>query len=193
MIRRYTPENAKPIPQQATKVFAGTIYDVYQWEQAMFDGSTKTFEMLKRPDTVEVIGVVDGKILLNDELQPDRTERFLAIPGGRHDEPQEDELQAAKREMREETGYEFQNWKLVAASQDQPKIDRIVYVFLATDPITQGEQQLDAGEQITVRAMSLDEIQNYDSEPELLYCPHILREVASLDNLLNLPALHNYK
>lgn len=35
------------LPPQAKKVFTGQIFDVYQWEQEMYDGSFETFEMLK--------------------------------------------------------------------------------------------------------------------------------------------------
>lgn len=44
-------------PKQRPKSFEGVIFDVYQWEQELFDGSTTTFEMLKRPGTVYVIAI----------------------------------------------------------------------------------------------------------------------------------------
>ena len=31
------------LPEQAKKVFDGEIFDVYQWDQEMYDGSTETF------------------------------------------------------------------------------------------------------------------------------------------------------
>lgn len=52
-------------------MFKGVIFDVYQWEQEMFDGTTQTFEKLKRPDTIMVIPVTeDGKIILTEQEQP---------------------------------------------------------------------------------------------------------------------------
>ena len=52
-------------PPQAKRVFKGMIFDVYQWEQEMYDGSTHTFEKIIRPDTVLVIPVTeDGKIII---------------------------------------------------------------------------------------------------------------------------------
>ncbi len=38
---------------------------------------------------------------------------FIDYPGGRVDAEDESELEAAKRELREETGLVFKNWKLV--------------------------------------------------------------------------------
>ena len=60
------------VPSQAKRVFKGIIFDVYQWEQELFDGSKQTFEMLKRPDTVEVIAVKDGSILMSRQSQPNK-------------------------------------------------------------------------------------------------------------------------
>ena len=48
------PQSKQPIPANAKKVFHGVIFDVYQWEQEMFDGTKEIFEKLKRPDTVVV-------------------------------------------------------------------------------------------------------------------------------------------
>ena len=45
------------MPEHAKKVFSGVMFDVYQWEQEMYDGSTATFEKLTRPDTAQVIPV----------------------------------------------------------------------------------------------------------------------------------------
>ena len=189
-MRIYTPPDAKLVPKEANKVFAGTIYDVYQWEQELFDGSKKTFEMLKRPDTVEVIGVVDDQIVVNYEEQPDM--KFITIPGGRHDEEEETELDAAKREMQEETGYQFKNWKLITARQAATKIEHMIYTFLATNVIELGSKNLDAGERIETKLVSFPDLKQLIEDPEFKYCPHALTEVATLDKLLALPALHNY-
>ncbi len=61
------PPSEQPIPEHAKKVFSGVIFDVYHWEQEMFDGSRATFEKVKRADTVGVYGVLDdGRILLTE-------------------------------------------------------------------------------------------------------------------------------
>lgn len=39
-MRKYIPENAKLIPAEAECKFRGELFDVYQWPQEMFDGST---------------------------------------------------------------------------------------------------------------------------------------------------------
>ena len=59
------------MPENAKCVFKGEIFDVYQWEQEMYDGTKATFEKLKRPDTVVVFPVLpDGQIILTEQEQP---------------------------------------------------------------------------------------------------------------------------
>ncbi|PJC53414.1 MAG: hypothetical protein CO029_02850, partial [Candidatus Magasanikbacteria bacterium CG_4_9_14_0_2_um_filter_41_10] len=72
------------IPEQAKKVFSGVIFDVYQWEQELYDGSKATFERLTRPATLQVIAEVDGRIAMSDEEQPAKG-RFLSLLGGRQE------------------------------------------------------------------------------------------------------------
>lgn len=191
-MRSYLPPKLKPVPEQAERVFKGIIFDVYHWQQEMFDGSFETFERLKRPDTVEVMCVDGDQILVSKEQQPD-CEEFLTVPGGRHDNETENELLAAKREIREELGYTFKNWKLIHAKQPISKIDHIVYTFLATDVEEVLEQQLDAGEKIEVVCYSFDEFKALKHDPMMSYYNReLMNPVNSLEELLDLPALHNY-
>lgn len=192
-MRRFTPDFAKTIPPEATKVFAGKIFDVFQWPQQLFDGSTTTFEMLRRPDTVKVIAVKDDNIVLIKERQP-RLNWCYDFPSGRHDHPEEDELIAAKRELLEETGMSFKNWKLIAVRQPFVKIDWLVYTFLATDFDNKIPQKLDSGEQIEVLKMNFNEAKKLLDEEAKKPLGHNseLNRYRSLSDLLNAPTLYNY-
>ena len=99
------------IPPEAKCVFKGIIFDVYQWEQKMFDGSTATFEMLKRPNTLQVIAADENYIYLGQEEQPGKGP-FFSLFGGRQ-EPGEDPLAGAKRELLEESGLAADDWELL--------------------------------------------------------------------------------
>src|ERR1700691_3967497 len=115
-MRSYIPSDARLIPDQANCVFRGKIYDVYQWQQQMFDGSFETFEMLKRPDTVKALAIKDDSLVVLEQEQPG-SKLFFDLPGGRHDVASETELEAVKREMLEETGLTFGSWKLIEVTQ----------------------------------------------------------------------------
>lgn len=222
-MRKFIPEKVRLIPKEATKVFEGRIYDVYQWPQKLFDGSTETFEMLSRADTVKIIALVNEKelkslqniknkqIVMNDsdqeadntscdrrkiiityQTQP-RKDWFYDYPGGRVDAEDESELEAAKRELREETGLVFKNWKLVEVNQPFSKIDWLVYTFVASELVTQTQQELDAGEKIEVLAVSLPELQELAKSKDSQFLRFKgFENVKSINELLNQPELYKY-
>jgi len=208
-MRKYIPENTDLIPEEAKRKFHGELFDVYQWPQELFDGSMATFEMLRREDTVVAISILtaeeqkrlgkvaedeptESKIVITYQTQP-RQGWFYDYPGGRHDNPEETELEAAKRELREEAGLSFRNWKLVEVHQPFAKIDWLIYTFIATDLIEQCAQKLDAGEKIEVLTVTLDELHEYAKKPNAKYLmPEFMREIKNLDELKNFPALYSY-
>lgn len=207
-MRKFIPEKAKLIPEEAELVFRGKIYDVFQWPQKMYDGSIETFEMLRRPDTVKIIGIVTDSeqrmlnipgnfglgdlLVITHQKQPGK-DWFYDFPGGRVDESDKDELAAAKREMKEETGLEFKNWKLIAVEQPFAKIDWLVYTFVATDVIGQSPQKLDAGEKIHLEYASIEELAELAKKPDSQY----LRfknydKIRKIWEIEELPELYNY-
>lgn len=143
------------VPPQAKRVFKGEIFDVYQWEQELFDGSKATFEMVKRPGTVQIIPVVGDKVLLSHEEQP-HYERRLGLFGGRI-EAGEEPLEAAKRELREETGMESDDWVLIKKFQAMGKIDWSVSYFAARNCQRVCKPHLDPGERIEIKEISFDD------------------------------------
>ena len=143
------------LPPNAKRVFKGVIFDVYQWKQKMFDGSFKTFEMLKRPNSILVIPTMDGKILLANEEQPHKG-RFLELFGGRHEEGEEP-LDGAKRELLEESGLTSEDWELWKTHEPNSKIDSHIFVFLARDCSKTADPHLDPGERIETLALTFPE------------------------------------
>jgi 8-oxo-dGTP pyrophosphatase MutT (NUDIX family) len=141
------------------------LFDVYQWEQKMYDGSVATFEKLKRPDTVVVFPVLpDGRILLTQQEQPGKAP-FVAATGGRVDEG-EDILAAAKRELLEESGYRAEYFELWYATQPVSKIEWAVYLFVAKGLTKVADLNLDAGEKVTLMPVTFDEFVGLGSNPE---------------------------
>lgn len=189
-MRTILPRHVKLVPPQAKRVFKGIIFDVYQWQQKMFDGSEATFEMLKRPDTIKVLVVKDGKIVLINEEQPDH-KPAIEMPGGRHDVPDETELECAQRELHEETGFVCKTWKLLDVQQYHHKIETMLYIYLATDFVRQDEPHLDAGEKISLQLVDYNECLRLSKTPEGKYLPRdLLEKAGSIDGLLALPEYH---
>lgn len=110
------------LPPQAKKVFKGQIFDVYQWQQPLYNAKTATFEMLKRPSTIQIIPITpEGKIVIGEEEQPTKPLGFTFL-GGRAEE-NEEILDTAKRELLEEAGLSSDNWILFFESNPEHKID----------------------------------------------------------------------
>ena len=154
----------KKIPKNAKRVFKGVIFDVWQWPQKMFDGGTETFEMLKRADTAEAIAVVGDKILISYQKQPESKNVFTSLPGGRR-EKGETALNAAKREMLEETGYVAKDWRLFKKIDPVWKINWTIYIYIARDCIYWQPPRLDSGEKINTKLISFNEFLDLADDP----------------------------
>jgi ADP-ribose pyrophosphatase len=142
------------LPPNAKKVFQGVIFSVYQWQQEMYDGTTATFEALQRPGTIQIIPTMGDKILLSHEEQPTKPKSFTFL-GGRQ-EPDEEPLVTAKRELMEETGLESDDWELLKVYKNEGKIDWDIYLFAARNCRKVGEPNLDGGEKIDVVEVDWD-------------------------------------
>jgi len=161
-----------PIPARARRVFKGKIFEVWQWPQKMYDGSSHIFERLKRPDTAQIIAVVGGKILIQSQKQPDRKKPFTSLPGGRCDNKESPRL-AAQRELLEETGYESNNWLLWKQHNPVSKIEWTIHTFIARDCILTGKPRLDSGEKIKNKLISFTEFLNL-AEDKSFYDPQLV-------------------
>jgi len=144
------------IPDNAKCVFEGKLFNVYHWEQELFDGSFATFEMLKRKHTVRIIATQGNDIFYVDEKQPDRPS-FKSLISGGADNYDEDPLETAKRELLEETGMISDDWKLFLKTNSLPKQDWPVYTYIAKNCKKITEPNLDAGEKIKVCKTSIDD------------------------------------
>ncbi len=156
--KELTANKPPKLPPQAQCVFTGTIFDVYQWQQKMFDGTTETFEKLKRPDTIQIIALVGDKIMLQEQEQPGEAP-FLSLPGGRVDKGEEPRA-AAERELLEETGYRTADWFLWKQTNPHMKIVWTVHTYIARHCVYVQPPQLDAGEKITTNLIPFDDFIN---------------------------------
>jgi ADP-ribose pyrophosphatase len=144
-------------PEHAKKVFEGVLFDIYQWDQELFDGTTTTFEQVERVGGVQLICITkEKKIILYDEDQPLRPKR-ISMPGGQIDRG-EQPIVAAKRELLEEMGAVCSSVKLYKEVTLGSKVICPTYYFICYDVEKIQEPQWDGGERIEPFEISFEEL-----------------------------------
>lgn len=145
------------IPAHAEKVFDGVRCEIFQWNQPMYDGTTARFERARFMDGAFVLPILkNGKILLTRQEQPMR-KSFISLPGGAIDDSDISPLEAAKRELLEETGAVSQNWSEWFTFSGTAHTATYVDYFIARDCEIVGAINPDGGEKIELFEVDFDE------------------------------------
>lgn len=159
------------LPDNAKCVFKGVVFEVWQWNQKMFDGTTGVFEKVWRYPTVEIIATVSDKIMIEKQDQPDRPGNITLVSGRADSGGNVDPLEEAKRELLEETGYKSDNWELLDRHSLTAKVLHQIYVFVAKNCQKIQEPQLDSGEKIETILVSFDEFLALSDDPRFWVSP----------------------
>ncbi|MBW1597259.1 NUDIX domain-containing protein [Streptomyces sp. JJ38] len=96
------------------------------------DGATGIYEHIEVSDGVRVVALDEQRrvLMVEDDFYLQRR-RCLLLPGGGADG--QEPLDAAKRELAEETGYKAESWSLLSVVDPLPAITAArTYLFLAT-------------------------------------------------------------
>lgn len=134
------------IPRRAKRVFKGIIFEVYQWPQKLINNTYTTFEMISKPNSVVIIPTVGQKILISIRKQA-FNKATLALLGG-YIKESEKPIEAAKRELLEETGLTSQDWHLLRSYKHFLDIRCNMYLYIArdckkvTEPVLNGDEQI---------------------------------------------------
>lgn len=155
--------------------------------------SPRTGELLERvvleaPGWVNVVARTDeGRILFVRQYRFGREALTTEIPGGMVD-PGEDPLEAARRELREETGYEAERWLSLGRLEPNPAMqDNLCHLFLALGARPVGDLRLDPGEDIRVLSLTPEEVRRGVREGEIRHCIVVAALSRVLDLRLDLP------
>ncbi len=138
------------------EIFKGRVVHLFRDTVSLPDGKTATREIVRHPGAVAVAAVTaDRRILLVNQFRYAFRRTLTEIPAGKL-EPGEDPFEAAKRELREETGAEASVWKELGSFFATPAIfDEHIHLYYATG-LTFGENHPDPDEFLDCITMDLD-------------------------------------
>jgi ADP-ribose pyrophosphatase len=95
-------------------VYTGKLLHVHRDAVRLPDGNESVREWVDHPGAVVIVGVLDnGKLLFERQFRYPLHRVFLELPAGKIDRG-EHELDTARRELREETGYRAKTWRHIA-------------------------------------------------------------------------------
>lgn len=147
------PDVDDPLSEQtleSERVFDGVLLKVSRDRVRLPDGKDAVREYVRHPGAVVVVAVTaDGRLVFERQFRYPLKRSFLELPAGKID-ADEAILDCAKRELREETGYDATEWTHLGVMH--PCIgysDERIEVFLAKGLIQVG-RALDEGEFLEV-------------------------------------------
>ena len=150
------------------------------------NGITEKKVILSGGNAVNVIALTsDNEIVLVQQYRFGTASYTLELPGGLVD-PDESPIKAAERELEEETGYTCGE-KLIPLGkigQNPVFMDSYVHHFLALDVKLTKQQTLDAGENIEVILMPLEELKFRWQKGEIEH-PHSVNALLRYFNSAN--------
>ena len=116
------------------------------------------YYVLEYPDWVNVIAITkEGQIVMEKQYRHGLGVISTELPCGVTEEGEEP-LEAAKRELLEETGYSGGEWsKLMTLSPNPSSMNNLAHCFLAVGVEKTTQQSLDENEDLEVLLMSEDE------------------------------------
>lgn len=143
---------------ESAQVFKGVLLDVRRDRVRLPNDGESVREYIVHPGAVVIIPLLDdGRLLFENQFRYPLQRDFLELPAGKIDAG-EDILATARRELREETGYEAGDWRHLGVMH--PCIgysDERIEIFLARGLRKVAEPSLDHNEFLDVLTLSLAE------------------------------------
>ncbi len=138
-------------------LFSGLIFDVDRIDVALPSGSPAERDVVRHPGAVAVLAITDAaEIYLVRQYRVALDRVTVEIPAGKLD-PGEDPLEAARRELAEETGLEAASMaRILTIATSVGFSDELIHLYLATG-LTPGVAHPDEDEFLNVDVVPVED------------------------------------
>lgn len=125
----------------------------------------------------------DGRVVMVKQYRHGIGEESIELPGGVVEESESIE-EGVKRELLEETGYQFEKLEYLGKISANPSTtNNLMHMFLATGGEKVAEQNLDEAEEVEVLYMTIDEVKQLMRENKIVQSLHVNCIVYALERL----------
>lgn len=125
----------------------------------------------------------DGKAVMVKQYRHGIRQESIELPGGVMEEGESVE-EGIRRELMEETGYQFDKLEFLGNISANPSTtNNLMHMYLATGGEKIAEQSLDEGEEVDVLLMTVGEVKQLMREHKILQSLHVSCIVYALERL----------
>lgn len=126
----------------------------------------------------------DNQVLLEMQYRHGIGETHYEIPGGCVDDTDASLEAAIKRELKEETGYEFSNYAYLGKTCANPSTNNNwMHMFLATGGKKTGDQELDPNEEIHIELVPMERFKEMFRSNQFIQSMHVTCMLYALQQL----------
>jgi ADP-ribose pyrophosphatase len=150
-------DELKEVQVGREEIFEGAIVHLVRDTVTIPNGAKATREVCLHHGAVCVVPLTDdGEIIMERQFRYPFDKVLWEIPAGKLDKDEFDHLEAAKRELREETGYTAEKFTCIGDIYPSPAIlSESIRMYIA-EGLKKGEQDLDEDEFLECERVSLD-------------------------------------
>ena len=140
------------------EMYKGKVFTITRDDVELSNGYKTIREVVHHNGGVVIVSEINGKILMVRQFRYPTKEVLYELPAGKLDNEGEEILDAAKRELEEETGHIAQNWESLGFIWTTPGFcSEKLYLFKASN-LTPTHQHLDEGEVLDYIAIDKEEV-----------------------------------
>lgn len=141
------------------QIYSGKVLTVVKDEVLLPNGEKSIREICLHDGAVCIIPLTDdGRVIMERQYRYAHGRVFFEIPAGKLDTPDEDHEDAARRELREETGATAERITFLGRVDTTPAlISEKIYMYLA-EGLHFGERELDEDEFLDVEQVPLEDL-----------------------------------